>query len=181
MSDIMFELKIRPWSYFLRLTNLKHLLQLTSFDWNSFVIAKNASVASVVPRCCPWTKKPYIHACIKMNSLLTFKFTWHSIMNIASSLFSGHLYFYKKDNHEGMQLAEYSSDLGSPEKGWSKCFIYCSTACVNVNCAGKFHTLRHRIVRRIYTILLCTQSKKMRNSTAFVIHCYKFRLYYIVV
>ena len=81
-------------------------------------------------------------------------------MNIASSLLSGHLYFYKKDNHEGMQVAEYSSDLGSPEEGWSKCFIYCSTACVNVNCAGKFHTLRHRIVGRIYTILLCTQSKK---------------------
>ena len=63
MSDIMFELKIRPWSYILRLTNLKYLLQLTSFDWNSFVIAKNASVASVVPRCCPWTKKN-IHTCL---------------------------------------------------------------------------------------------------------------------
>lgn len=126
-------------------------------------------------------KKPYIHACIKMNSLLTFKFTWHSIMNIASSLLSGHLYFYKKDNHEGMQVAEYSSDLGSPEKGWSKCFIYYSTTYVNVNCADKFYTLRHKIVGRVYTILLSTQSKKRRNSSAFVIHCYKFRLYYIVV
>lgn len=80
-------------------------------------------------------------------------------MNIASSLLSGHLYFYKKDNHEGMQLAEYSSDLGSPEKGWSKCFIYCSTACVNVNCASKFHTLRHRIVIA-YIQFFCAHSRK---------------------
>ena len=102
-------------------------------------------------------------------------------MNIASSLLSGHLYFYKKDIHEGMQVAEYATDLGSPEKGWSKRFIYCSTAHVNVNCADKFHTLRHRIVWHVHTILLCTWSKKMRDSNAFVIQCYKFHLYYIVV
>lgn len=30
---------------------------LTSLDWKSLVIAKKASVASVVPKCSPWTSK----------------------------------------------------------------------------------------------------------------------------
>ena len=32
----------------------KDFLILTSLDWNSLVIAKNVSVASVVPICSPW-------------------------------------------------------------------------------------------------------------------------------
>ena len=56
-----------------------------------------------------------------------------------------------------------------------------STARVYVNCADEFHTLRHRVVRRVYRIFLRARSKKMRDSCAFVIQCYKFPLYFIVV
>ena len=42
-------------------------------------------------------------------------------------------------------------------------------ACVYVNCADKFHMLRC-----IYTIFLCARLKKMCNSCAFVIKCYKY-------
>lgn len=37
----------------------KHDLQHTSFDWKSFVMAKNASVASVFPMCSPWQHKSF--------------------------------------------------------------------------------------------------------------------------
>ena len=38
-----------------------------------------------------------------------------------------------------------------------------------------------RVVRHVYTIFLHAWSKKMRDSCAFVIQCYKFPLYFIVV
>ena len=43
------------------------------------------------------------------------------------------------------------------------------------------HTLRRTVVRRTYTIALRARSKKMRNSCAFVIQCYKYPLYYSCV
>ena len=49
-----------------------------------------------------------------------------------------------------------------------------STARVYVNCADEFHTLRHRVVRRVYRIFLRARSKKMRDSCAFVIHGISF-------
>ena len=57
-----------------------------------------------------------------------------------------------------------------------------STARVYVNCADEFHTLWRRVVRRVYTIFFArTVEKKMRDSRVFVIQCYKFLLYFIVV
>ena len=58
--------------------------------------------------------------------------------------------------------------------------IHDNTARVYVSCEDKFHTLRRRVVRRVYTIFLRARLKKMRDSCAFVIQCYKFPLYYIV-
>ena len=37
---------------------------------------------------------------------------------------------------------------------------YYRTSRVDVNCADKFHTLRRRVVRRVYTIFLRSRSKK---------------------
>ena len=56
-----------------------------------------------------------------------------------------------------------------------------STACADVNSVDEFHTLRRRVVRRVYTIFLRARSKKMRDSCAFVIQFSKFPLYFIVV
>ena len=56
-----------------------------------------------------------------------------------------------------------------------------STARVYVNYADEFGTLRRRVVRHVYTIFLRARSKKIRDSCAFVVQCYKFPLYYIVV
>ena len=52
---------------------------------------------------------------------------------------------------------------------------------MHANCADEFHTLRCRAVKHKYTIILCAQSKKMGDSCAFVIQCYRFPLYYIIV
>ena len=41
--------------------------------------------------------------------------------------------------------------------------------------------LWRRVVRHLYTIFLHARSKKMCDSCAFVIQCYKFPLYFIVV
>ena len=41
--------------------------------------------------------------------------------------------------------------------------------------------LWRKVVRHVYTIFLHARSKKMRDSCAFVIQCYKFPLYFIVV
>ena len=53
--------------------------------------------------------------------------------------------------------------------------------CVTNNCADEFHMLWRKVVRHVYTIFLHARSKKMRDSCAFVIQCYKFPLYFIVV
>ena len=73
--------------------------------------------------------------------------------------------------------------IGGFNRRWGKRPHYSmySTSRVYVSCAGEFHTLRRRVVRRVYTIFLHARSKKMRDSCAFVIQCYKFPLYFIVV
>ena len=55
------------------------------------------------------------------------------------------------------------------------------TPSVYVCGADEFHTLRRIVVTREYTIFFRARSKKMRDSCAFVIQCYTFPLYYVVV
>ena len=71
-----------------------------------------------------------------------------------------HIIFYKSYTHFTLHCISYS--------------IY---PLYSTNCADEFHTLRCRVVRCTYTIILCAQSKKMGDSCAFDIQCYKFPLY----
>ena len=75
-----------------------------------------------------------------------------------------HIIFYKSYTHFTLQCISYS--------------IY---PLYSTNCADEFHTLRCRVVRCTYTIILWAQSTKMGDSCAFDIQCYKFPLYYIIV